>query len=196
MLQRVRNTHGLNVVSVTDIRACIRVLQRNECLGILGDLNTSSPAAFVQVFGRPAATYFGTAYLARLSGAAILPIFDERLPDHTHLVRIGPPIPPIETGDRRRDLFYLTIRTQEVIEQEIRRRPADWFWLGQRWRTRPEMVPHPERLPMEHRDLTPEESARIRHWDEVASMSAACDNFAAPGAAVAAGINSGDPSRI
>lgn len=164
MLQRVRRTHGLNVVSVSDLRACIRVLKDNQCLGILGDLNTSSPAAFVQVFGRPAATYFGTAYLAHLSGAAILPIFDERLPDHSHRVRIGPPIPPAETGDRRHDLFLTTIRTQQVIEQEIRRRPTDWFWLLQRWRTRPESTPHPERIPMEHRDLTAEESARIRTW--------------------------------
>lgn len=164
MLQRVRRTHGLHLVSVHDIRTCIQVLKRNECLGILGDLDSATPAAFVQVFGRPAATYFGTAYLARLSGATILPIFDERQPDHTHIVRIGPPIPQVATGDRQRDLFYTTIRTQQVIEQEIRRRPADWYWLGQRWRTRPEMIPHPERIPMEHRDLTAEEAARIRTW--------------------------------
>jgi KDO2-lipid IV(A) lauroyltransferase len=166
MLQRVRQTHGLQVVSVDNIRACIQVLQRNECLGILGDMDASIPASFVQVFGRPAATHFGTAYFAHRSGAAILPIFDERLPDHTHIVRIGSAIPPSETGDLRRDLFYTTIRTQEVIEREIRRRPTEWFWLGQRWRTRPEMIPHPERIPMEHRDLTSEESARIRHWEQ------------------------------
>jgi KDO2-lipid IV(A) lauroyltransferase len=168
LFNRIRETHGLKVVPISDVRECVRVLKRNECLGILGDLNASPPGAFafVQVFGRPAATYLGTAYLALLTGAEIIPIFDERLPDHTHRVQIGAPILCSRTGDRQRDLLTTTVRTQEIIEREVRRRPTEWFWLLKRWETRPECVEHAERIPMEHRDLTPEEARACRTWDQ------------------------------
>jgi len=164
LLNRMRETHGVKIIPMTDIRGCIRVLQRNECLAILGDLNARAPGVFVNFFGRPAATYAGVAYLAHTTGAVVLPGFDERLPDNTHRVVIQPPIPTSHTGDRQHDLLVTMVRVQQVIEQAVRARPADWYWLLQRWRTRPEDVPNPERIPMEHRDLTHEESLEIRNW--------------------------------
>ncbi|HEX2949375.1 MAG TPA: lysophospholipid acyltransferase family protein [Armatimonadota bacterium] len=163
-LTSARESHGLKIVSMTDVRECIRVLKRNECLGILGDLNARPPGAFVQFFGRPAATYLGTAYLAQVSGAVILPVFTERLPDNTHVVRVGRPIPQSNTGDRKRDLLITTMRAQEAIEREVRHRPEDWYWLLNRWKTRPDGVANSEHIPMEHRDMTPEEAAAIRNW--------------------------------
>ena len=157
LLFSIRKAHGLTVLPMTDVRGCLRVLLRNECLGVVGDVNANTPGAFVQFLGRPAATYTGAAYFALTTGAPILPIFDERLPDKTHICRIGPPIPIVRTNDRNRDLLITTIRAQRVIEQEIRRRPQDWFWLLQRWKTRPEDISNPERIPMEHRDLAGEE---------------------------------------
>jgi len=158
LFNRIREAHGLKVAPLSDVRTCLRVLRRNECLGIVGDVNANNPGAFVQFLGRPAATYTGVAHLAMTTGAEILPIFDERLPDHRHHVRIDPPIPLVHTGDAARDLLVNTMRTQYVLQQEIRRRPHDWFWLLNRWKTRPETVAAPERIPMEHRDLTPEEA--------------------------------------
>lgn len=159
LLFRTREAHGLTVVPMTDVRSCIRVLKRNECLGVVGDVNANIPGAFINFLGKPAATYTGAAYLALTTGASILPIFDERLPDASHVCRIGPPISVSNTGNRGQDLLITTIRSQRVIEQEIRRRPQDWFWLQQRWKTRPEDIPHPERVPMEHRDLSEAELA-------------------------------------
>ena len=162
---RVREAHGLRVVTMSDVRSCIRVLQRNEVLGVVGDVNANVPGAFVQFLGRPAATYTGVATLAMMHGAPILPAFDERLPDHTHLIRIGAPIPVSATGNKQRDVLITTMRVQHTIQQEIRRRPQDWYWLLQRWRTQPANVPNLDRIPMETRDLTPEEAAEVLHWD-------------------------------
>jgi KDO2-lipid IV(A) lauroyltransferase len=162
LLNKMRETHGVKVIPMTDVRGCIRVLQRNECLGILGDLNARIPGAFINVFGHPAATFSGVAYLAHTTGAPILAAFDERLPDNTHRVVMSPPIPLVSTGDKQKDIFHTSIRVQQVIEENVARRPEDWYWLLHRWYTRPEDVPNPERIPMEHRDLTPDESAAIR----------------------------------
>lgn len=156
---RIRESHGLTIVPMSDVRGCLRVLKRNGCLAVLCDVNANIPGAFVQFFGRPAATYTGVAYFALATGATILPVFDERLPDKTHVCRVLPPIQVEQTGDRNHDLLITTIRVQRSIEAEIRRRPQDWFWLLQRWKTRPEDVPFPERVPMEHRDLSAEEVA-------------------------------------
>lgn len=153
LFSRLREAHGLRVVLDTDLRGCIEVLKRNECLAIVGDVNARTPGAFVNFFGRPAATHTGAAYLARLTGAVVLPLFDTRQSNGTHLLRIDPPIEMVVTGDRRQDLLVNTIRLQRVIEAEVRRRPHEWFWLLQRWKTRPEDVPNPERVPMEHRDM-------------------------------------------
>ena len=158
LFNRIREAHGLKVIGMDEVRECIRILKHNNCLGIVGDVNANIPGAFVQFFGHPAATYTGAAYLAQLTGAEILPLFDERLPDNRHRVRICPPIPLVHTGDRQHDLLINTMRTQFVLQQEIRRRPTDWFWLLQRWKTRPDNIPNPERIPMEHRDLTPAEA--------------------------------------
>lgn len=159
LLNRIRVLHGLRLVSMQDIRACLRVLKNNECLAVFSDGNARVPGAFVNFFGRPAATYTGAAYFAHATGAPLLPLFIERLPDDTHVARIGPPIPQSRTGDKQRDLLITTMRLQRVIQDEIRRRPHEWYWLLNRWRTRPEDVPNPERIPMEHRDLTPAEAA-------------------------------------
>jgi len=158
LFNRIREAHGLKVVPMTDIRACIRVLKRNECLAILGDVNANTPGAFIQFLGRPAATYTGAAYLAAVTGAEILPVFDERLSDDRHHIRVMPPIPLSNTGDTPRDLLVNTMRAQYFLQQEVLRRPQDWFWLLNRWKTCPESVPVPERIPMEHRDLTLEEA--------------------------------------
>lgn len=174
LFTRVRKTHGLRVVAMHEIRACMRVLKRNECLGVLGDLNARVPGAFVQFFGRPASTYTGAAYLAYATGAPILPVFDERLPDHTHRVRIHPPLALADTGDKQRNLLITTMRCQQVIQQEILRRPQDWFWQIQRWKTRPENIPHADRIPMEHRDLTPEEAAAALRGAELSPGRATC----------------------
>lgn len=158
---RIRKVHGMHVMPLSDVRGCINTLRENRFLAILGDVNAKNPGAFVQFFGRPAATYTGAAYLALTTGAPIIPLFDERLPDYSHRIHVHPPIPICATGDRRHDLLTTTMRIQFVIQEEIRRRPHEWFWQLQRWKTRPEDALNPERIPMEHRDLTPEEAQAV-----------------------------------
>lgn len=166
LFNSIRETHGLRVIPMQNVRECIRTLRKNELLGILADTNDRNPAAFVQFFGRPAATYTGIAYLAELTGAAILPIFSSRTSTTQYRIVIGDEVPKVENGTRQENIFHTTIRIQQVIEDEIRQRPHEWFWLQRRWATTPEKMPNPEQIHMEHRDLTAEQSNKIRHWHE------------------------------
>lgn len=158
----IREKHGLRLIASEDVRGCLRALKRNECLGLLSDANAPAPGAFVNFFGYPAATYIGAAYFAQATGAPVVPVFIERESPRSHVVRIGPVIPLVTTGDKKKDLLLNTIRLQQYIEREIHRRPADWYWLVRRWKTRPENVTNLERVLVEERDLTPEEAALAR----------------------------------
>lgn len=161
----IRETHGLHVIPMQNVRECIRTLRNNELLGILADTNARKPGAFVQFFGRPAATYTGIAYLAELTGAAIIPIFSARISPTQYRIVIGDEVPRVENGTRQENIFHTTIRIQQVIEEEVRKRPHEWFWLLRRWATTPEKILNPEQIPMEHRDLTAEQSREIRQWE-------------------------------
>ena len=72
-------------------------------------------------------------------------IFDERMRDGRHVIRIHPPMTDT-------DPIALTARITAVIEEEIRvntqnftrliedaarRHPDHWLWVHRRWKTRP-----------------------------------------------------------
>lgn len=114
----------------------IRVLRRNEILGVLPDQNDLE-GIFVPFFGRPAATTRGPAVMALRTGATVLPAFIHRAPDDTHTVTIYPPLDYQNTDDPEQDIYDLTLKINQAIETAIREHPDQWFWLHKRWKKRP-----------------------------------------------------------
>jgi KDO2-lipid IV(A) lauroyltransferase len=112
-------------------------LRKNEVVGILLDQNAGEAGVFVEFFGHLASTASGAAAFALRTGAAVLPTFGWRNPDNTHTFRIGAPVPLERTGDLRRDIEVNTARHTKLIEDAIRARPEQWFWLHKRWKARP-----------------------------------------------------------
>jgi KDO2-lipid IV(A) lauroyltransferase len=87
---------------------------------------------FVPFFGVPAATITGLSRLARLTGAAVLPVI-ARMTAEGYEIEIGPawqdfPGPSVEDDTRRMNAF---------IEAEIRRFPEQYLWMHKRFKTRP-----------------------------------------------------------
>ena len=117
-------------------RQSIATLRRNEVLGVLPDQNDLE-GIFVPFFGRLAATAIGPAYMALHTNATVLPAFIHREPDNTHVVRIYPPIEYTVTGDRKADIYNLTLAINQAIERAVREHPEQWFWLHNRWKKRP-----------------------------------------------------------
>lgn len=117
-------------------RRSIAILRHNEVLGVLPDQNDIS-GIFVPFFGRLAATSVGPATMALRTGAAVLPAFIHRRADNTHVVKIYPALRYEKTGNREADVRHLTIAINNAIERAIREHPEQWFWLHNRWKTRP-----------------------------------------------------------
>jgi len=119
-------------------RALLRALKENRLLGILLDQNVDwYDGEWVEFFGRPACTNKGLALLARSTGAPVVPFYNWRGSDGRFDVHFGPEVPLVKTADKTQDIWDNTQNYTRVLEEIIRQRPEQWFWLHQRWKTRP-----------------------------------------------------------
>ena len=85
----------------------------------------------VPFFGTPAATTTSTSRLARMTGAAVLTYFPERLPDGTgYRVLIGPELEDFPSDDPVAD----TARFGALLEAQIRHHPEQYLWIHRRFK--------------------------------------------------------------
>ena len=141
-LSRSREKLGLPTVNADDRRAVptlLRLLGRDECVGILCDLDHKQNPVFVDFFGRPAATARLPGLLAVRSGKPLLCGYawctDD--PYHYRAVIDGPFLaqPGADTDEEIERLTAVIVRSNE---QFIRQHPEQWHWNYNRWRTRPQ----------------------------------------------------------
>jgi KDO2-lipid IV(A) lauroyltransferase len=83
------------------------------------------------MFGIPAATYTRTSRLARMSGAAVLPYFLERLPGtQGYRAVIHPPLENFPSDCPAADAE----RFNHLIEAQVRRVPEQYLWIHRRFK--------------------------------------------------------------
>lgn len=119
------------------LKHAIRALQANQALSLVIDLDAETGGVFVDFFGVPAATLQTAVALARRTGAPLIPFSSERIGPLRYRNTFHPPIdvadaPPGAEADRA-----LLQQATRVLEGEIRRRPEQWAWMANRWKTRP-----------------------------------------------------------
>ena len=89
---------------------------------------------FVPFFGVPTATITGLTRLARMGKAVVLPVITEMRPgSQGYRVEIQPPWEDFPGADIAAD----TRRMNAWIEEEVKKRPVQYFWLHKRFKTRP-----------------------------------------------------------
>jgi Kdo2-lipid IVA lauroyltransferase/acyltransferase len=92
---------------------------------------------FVPFFGDIACTNKALAVLALRTGAPVIPIYNFRRPDGGYQVVFQPEVELIRTGGTTSDIEENTALFNRIIERYVRRHPEQWFWMHQRWKTRP-----------------------------------------------------------
>ncbi|HEU4353887.1 MAG TPA: lipid A biosynthesis acyltransferase [Burkholderiales bacterium] len=91
-------------------------------------------SVFVPFFGVPAATVTGLAYIARATGAAVVPCVTRMLPgDGGYVARLYPAWTRFPSGDDHIDAR----RMMAFIEERVLEMPEQYFWLHKRFKTRP-----------------------------------------------------------
>jgi KDO2-lipid IV(A) lauroyltransferase len=158
LVNGIRCLHGNRVLHKDDFaRGLLSAMRQGDTVGILMDTNMTPPqGVFVPFFGIPACTASGLARVALRTGAAVLPGFLVRNPEFDsqhaadspagqgsceYILRFGPELPLVRTGDNEQDIVENTARFTAVIEETIRQYPDQWLWVHRRWKTRPPGAP-------------------------------------------------------
>lgn len=124
------------------VREVLKAMRRNEMVAFLVDQNVlAAEAVFVPFFGRDAATTPSLALIQQRTGAAVVPFFSWPLGQGRYRIGFEPPILPDESPgedlSRAERARRATARYTQVVENAIRKEPAAWLWIHNRWRTRP-----------------------------------------------------------
>ncbi len=118
-----------------ELRPAIRLLKSGGVLWFAPDQETRrGESVFVPFFGQAAWSLTSTHQLARLSGALVLPLFHERLDNGHYHLEIGAPLENFPSTDALAD----TARVMALMEASIRRVPAQYLWIHQRFKRQPE----------------------------------------------------------
>jgi KDO2-lipid IV(A) lauroyltransferase len=134
-LRRLRERFGNRALDKRGaVREMFRVVRAGGRLGLLIDQRVRAEEAIeIDFFGRPALTSPIVARVALKTGASIVPVFGDHLPEGRYRVEIRPPIAP-PGGDDEAATRELTRRCLAVCEEVVRAAPARWLWMHRRWR--------------------------------------------------------------
>jgi KDO2-lipid IV(A) lauroyltransferase len=117
------------------IRPLVRVMREGLPFYYLPDMDFGPrDSVFVPFFGVPTATITGLSRIARLAGAAIVPVATRQLPGgRGYVVQFYPAWENFPTDDPQADAR----RMNAFIEERVREMPEQYHWLHKRFKTRP-----------------------------------------------------------
>jgi KDO2-lipid IV(A) lauroyltransferase len=123
--------HG-HAIAHDDIRSMIRALRHNEAVWYAPDQSyRNKGAVMASFFAIPAATSTATSRLARISGAAVLTYFPERLPGNAgYRVHIGPELDDYPSGSATQDVD----RFNALLQAQILKVPEQYLWMHRRFK--------------------------------------------------------------
>lgn len=139
LINGIRTKGGNQMIAKKDsVRQILRLLARGEPVALLIDQNLAwYDGVFVPFFKEIACTNKALSILALRTGAPVVPVYNVRQPDGRYRIVFEPEVPIVKTGDTASDIEENTANFNRVIEAYVRRYPEQWFWVHQRWKTRP-----------------------------------------------------------
>lgn len=128
---------GLPALPREDLRGLIKALRRGHAIWYAPDQTLGQRTGlFVPFFGVPTLTITATTRLAEMGRARVVPYFPERV-NGRYRVRVLPALENFPGPDEIAD----TERISRVLEEGIRRAPAQYFWIHRRFKQRPPGAP-------------------------------------------------------
>ncbi len=107
-------------------------MKEGGCLGVLVDQHAGDHGIWCPFFGRLASTTPVAAMMAHRSRGVLMPmaIYDES-PGRWRMVCGA----PVDTQEAKPTVERLTTTMNQYVEQMVRRKPENWFWVHNRWKT-------------------------------------------------------------
>ena len=119
-------------------RKLFRCLKNKNILILIIDQDTNVPSTWVPFFGIPSKTPVGASVFALKTGASVVSYNVIRKNDGTFRLKFetlgifGRNHPSME-----QDVYSVTRKMNQHLEQRIRENPQQWAWFHRRWRHRP-----------------------------------------------------------
>ncbi|MFW5450543.1 MAG: LpxL/LpxP family Kdo(2)-lipid IV(A) lauroyl/palmitoleoyl acyltransferase [Methylophagaceae bacterium] len=134
MAARKRFTEG--IIKQQEPRAMFKVLKQGKAVWFAPDqdFGAKQSSIYATFFGVKAATTTFTAKMVKMTGAAVILFVPKREDDGSYTLRCQPAVTNFPSGDELADAQ----RINDIVEQEIRRMPEQYFWVHRRFKTQPE----------------------------------------------------------
>jgi KDO2-lipid IV(A) lauroyltransferase len=115
-----------------DVRGLLRALRGNAVAWYAPD-QAYSGGELIPFFGEPAMTNVATSKIARLTGAALIPLSFRRVAGARYELRFHAPLAGFPSDDPVAD----TRRLVRILELAVRAAPEQYVWFHRRFRSRP-----------------------------------------------------------
>jgi len=137
LLAGLRRATGNRVVHKRSaIRETVKALKDGHPVAFVIDQDfPEAEPHFVPFFGELASTTPALGSIVARHGVPVLPVFAFPRAQGGYRIVYGPPLGPAELGGG--DPVAVTAAATRRIEAAIRECPEAWFWMHDRWRTRP-----------------------------------------------------------
>lgn len=123
-----------NIYSTAGVKEVIRVLNSGRMIGVLIDQDTSRvKGIYVDFFGRKARTPIGPVVLALKLDVPIVPMAVIQTREGNYKIYVQEEIKPLAGKTKEENIYYLTQKCTEFLEQVIRGYPDQWVWMHKRW---------------------------------------------------------------
>jgi Kdo2-lipid IVA lauroyltransferase/acyltransferase len=134
-IQEGRRRYGVKLFAPKGARGTrdlLRALGRGESVALMNDQKFNGGVA-APLFGVTAHTAPGPSSFALRFGIPIQPMSVQRIERARFRVIVHEPFRLEDTGDREADIEAGVRRINAFIEERIRGRPEEWFWVHKRW---------------------------------------------------------------
>ena len=130
-VRRLRGRAGVEMFDRKDgFQDAIELLRGGGAIGILSDQHAGDHGLWVPFFGRLASTSPLPALLAKRTGAAMIGMALYTNGTARWRMVVTEPLPTTDQS-----IEALAAKTNEIVAEQIRRAPEDWFWVHNRWKT-------------------------------------------------------------
>lgn len=136
----IANREAVGLVNIATTESPKRILtwlKQAKVIGVLIDTDSHRVRGqFIPAFGRWSYTPVGQSIIALRTGAMLMPIACLRTPDDRYRIISRPPVEIEPSGDFDTDVYNVTLKCTQALEEIIRQYPDQWPWQHNRWRTR------------------------------------------------------------
>jgi len=125
----------IGVEAQAQLKTLIRLIREGKPFFYLPDLDPGSAGRyeFAPFFGVQAATWTALGRIAAMTNAVVIPCFVTQHRNGRYTIRFDRALTDFPSGDNTLD----AARMNRLIEEEVRNRPEQYFWIHRRFKTRP-----------------------------------------------------------